>query len=382
MTGGSPHQPAPKAHRLPVPLLLADLGGWAWRVLLLLAVGWVILHAVLRFELIAVPLAVALLVAAFLSPLTSGLRRLGLPRVLTTVAIVLPAFVVVGVVLAWIVQTAVNQYPALVSQLGTAVQRLPVPSNTLMDLRDKVVAEITSHQSELTQSALQGLLTGAKLLTGTLLALLFTLILLTDGDRMWLRLLRSFPTRARDTMDDAGRHAFGQLSAWIRGTVLIALFHATAVTVTLLLLGVPLVVPLALVVFIGSFVPLVGIFIGGGLAVLVTFAFSGPTGAAVMLGVLVVADQVEAHVLQPFLIGRYVRLHPFVVATVITAGAIVAGLPGTLFAVPLTAAIHAAFQRIELPEAPDAAMTPGHQRPRMPNLRRRRRTSTGQTPKA
>lgn len=362
--------PAPR--RLPVPALLVDLGSWAWRVLLLLALGWVALQALLRFELVAVPLAVALLVAAMLSPLTALLRRQGLSRGLTTALIVGPAFVVVGAVLAWIVQTAVNEYPQLVSQLSSALQRLPVPSSTLMDLRDKAASVIGSHQSLLAQSALQGLLTGARLLTGSLLALLFSLILLTDGDRMWQWVVRSFPGGARDTMDEAGRHAFGQLSSWIRGTVLIALFHAVVVAVTLLVLGVPLVVPLALVVFVGSFIPLIGVFVGGGLSALVAFAFSGYAGALVLVAVVVVADQVEAHVLQPFLVGRYVRLHPFVVATVIMGGAIIAGLPGTLFAVPLTAAVHAAFQHIELPRT-DSAAPPGHLRPRMPGFTRRRR---------
>lgn len=374
MTVGSPHRLSEGARRLPVPPLLVDLGGWAWRILLLLGVGWVLLQTVLRFELVTIPLALATLVTALLAPLTTMLRRRRLPRVLSTVLIVLPVVVVTGGVLAWIFQRAINQYPALVAQLGTAVQRLPVPSSALMDLRDRVVSEITSHESLITQSALQGLLTGAELVTGALLTVLFSLILLTDGDRMWQWIVRSFPRGAHGNLDEAGRFAFGQLSAWIQGTVLVALFHATVVAVTLLILGVPLVVALALIVFVASFVPIVGAFAGGGLAVLVTFAFSGPTGALILLGLLLLDDQIEAHVLQPFLIGRYVSLHPFVVAVVITVGTVLAGLPGTLFAVPLTAAIHAAFQHITLPRVPEPA---SNDSPGMPGVARRRHKRAG-----
>ncbi len=149
--------------------------------------------------------------------------------------------------------------------------------------------------------------------------------------------------------------------------MLIAVFHSVVLAVTLVVLGAPMVAPLAVVVFLGSFIPVVGAFIGGGPAVLVAFASSGLTGALIVLGVLLIDNQVESHVLQPFLVGRYVRLHPFVVAAVITAGAILAGLPGALLAVPVTAAVYGAVQRIDLPLEPPG----GRGRSRMHRLARR-----------
>lgn len=343
------HPVAPRSGRLPVPPLLQDLAGWTWRLLLLAALGWLLLQIATRLELITLPFAAAVLVNALLSPVTTALRSRGVPRGVATLLIVVPGLALVGGVISWVVDEAVAQTPALAAQLSDTVSRLPVPSSTLMHWRDQLVQEISSHRAVLTQSALSGLVTGAQLLTGLVLTVLLTLILLTDGDRMWSWVVGRFPASARVVVDEAGQHAFWRLSGWIRGTVIIAIFHSVVTAITLLVLGVPLVAPLAVIVFIGSFVPLVGAVIFGGLAVVVAFASGGLTPAIVMVAVLLVDNQIESHVLQPFLVGRYVRLHPFVIAVVITVGAVLAGLPGTLLAVPITAAAHAALQRIELP---------------------------------
>jgi predicted PurR-regulated permease PerM len=150
-------------------------------------------------------------------------------------------------------------------------------------------------------------------------------------------------------MQRAGVPAWERLSGWIRGTLVIAVFHSAVVAVTLVVLRVPLVAPLTVLVFLGSFIPLVGAVAAGGLAALVTFASQGMTSAIVLVVVLVIDNQVEAHVLQPFLVGRYVRLHPFVVAIVITAGALLGGLAGALLAVPFTAALYAALSHLPDP---------------------------------
>jgi predicted PurR-regulated permease PerM len=136
--------------------------------------------------------------------------------------------------------------------------------------------------------------------------------------------------------------------------------------VTLLTLQVPLVAPLTVVVFLGSFVPLAGAVLAGGLAALVTFATHGLTATIVVLVVLLIDNQIEAHALQPFLVGRYVRLHPFIVAVVITAGALLGGLAGALLAVPFTAAVYAAL--INLPD-PGPARRPRPRRPRTDSTR-------------
>jgi predicted PurR-regulated permease PerM len=123
--------------------------------------------------------------------------------------------------------------------------------------------------------------------------------------------------------------------------------------VTLAVLGVPLVAPLAVLVFIGGFIPLIGAVVFGGLAVLVTLVTNGPTAALVVLIVLIVGNQIESHVLQPFVVGRHVSLHPMAIAVTLTSGAVLAGLPGAIFAVPLVAAVNAAAVELRPPPGTD-----------------------------
>jgi predicted PurR-regulated permease PerM len=260
---------------------------------------------------------------------------------------------VVAGVLTWVVERAVTEVPTLSDALERAVRQLPLSNDTLLRLRDQLVDYLQSGSGSFATGVLSGLQTAAEVLTGMVLTLLLTIIMLTDGDRMWMWLVTRLPVPARPRAMRAGVPAWSRLSGWVRGTVVIAVFHSLVVTVTLLLLQVPLVAPLAVLVFLGSFVPLVGAVLAGGLAVLVAFATHGPVSAIVLIVVLVIDNQVEAHVLQPFLVGRYVRLHPFVVALVITAGALVAGLAGALLAVPFTAAVYAALVNL-----PDPAPVP------------------------
>jgi len=346
---------------MPVPPLLADLAGWAWRLLLLGTVCYLLLAVAQRLFLVSLPIAAALLVTALLSPTVSALRRLGLSRGAATGVTVVGLILVIAGVVTWVVERAVAEVPSLSAELQTAVRSLPISNDTLLRLRDQLLGSLQSGSGSIAGGVITTVRTGAEVLTGVVLTLLLTIILLSDGDRMWAWLVQRLPAGARPRAERAAAPAWARLSGWIRGTVVIATFHALVVAVTLLVLRVPLVAPLAIVVFLGSFIPLVGAVLGGTLATLVTFATQGQTAAIVLVVVLLVDNQVEAHVLQPFLVGRYVRLHPFVVAVVITAGAILGGLAGALLAVPFTAAVYAAL--INLPE-------PVHARPR-PRLHRR-----------
>ncbi len=164
-----------------MPPLLTDLAGWGWRVLLLFGVGWVVLLALRQFGLVVVPLAVALLANALLAPATRALRARGLSRMAVTIVVVLPCLAVVGNLLGWIVDQAVRQSPALVDQLGETVRRLPIPSDTFTHWRDQLVSYVAAHRDVVAQNVLNGLLTGAELVTGAALTLLFSLILMTDG---------------------------------------------------------------------------------------------------------------------------------------------------------------------------------------------------------
>jgi putative heme transporter len=336
--------------RMPVPPLLADLAGWGWRLLLLSVIAWLLLRVAQQLFLVSLPIAASLLLTALLSPAVSALRRLGLPRAAATAVAVLGMLAAVVGLLVWVVERAIAEAPTLSSELSSAVQKLPISNATLQRLREQFVEQLQSGSGSLASGVITGLQTGAEVLTGVLLTLLLTIILLADGDRMWGWLLARMPQAARPRVVRAGLPAWDRLSGWMRGTVLIAAFHSAVVSATLIVLGVPLVAPLTVLVFLGSFIPLVGAIVAGSLATLVAFASQGTTAAIVLVVVLLIDNQVEAHVLQPFLVGRYVRLHPFVVAIVITAGALLGGLAGALLAVPFTAAVYAAITN--LPERP------------------------------
>jgi predicted PurR-regulated permease PerM len=356
---------------MPVPPLLADLAGWGWRLLLLVVIAVLLLQVAQRLYLVSLPVAAALLLTALLSPVVGALRRCGIPRAVATGITVLAMVGVLAFLLTWVVQRAVAEVPTLAGELQKAVQRLPVSSDTLLRLRSQLVGYIQSGSGSFAGGVVTGVKTAVEVITGILLTLLLTIILLADGDRMWTWLVTRLPASGRPRAMRAAAPAWARLSGWIRGTVVIATFHTVVVTITLLVLRVPLVAPLAVLVFLGSFVPLVGAVLSGSLAVLVTFAVRGYTPAIVLLAVLLIDNQIEAHVLQPFLVGRYVRLHPFVVALVITAGALLGGLAGALLAVPLTAAVYAALTHLPDPPPVRARARRG------PRVHRRTRSGSG-----
>jgi predicted PurR-regulated permease PerM len=305
---------------------------------------------------------------ALLSPAVAALRRTGMPRALSTAVTVLGMLAAVVGLLIWVVQRAIAEAPTLSSELTSAVQQLPISNANLERLREQFVDYLQSGSGSLASGVLTGLQTGAEVVTGVLLTLLLTIILLADGEGMWGWLVARLPEGARPRAVRAGLPAWERLSGWMRGTVLIAAFHAAVVAVTLAILGVPLVAPLTVLVFLGSFIPLVGAVVAGCLATLVAFASHGTTTAIVFVVVLLIDNQVEAHVLQPFLVGRYVRLHPFVVAIVITAGALLGGLAGALLAVPFTASLYAALSYLPDPQPPPHR---ARRLPRRPGRQRR-----------
>ena len=190
-----------------------------------------------------------------------------------------------------------------------------------------------------------------------------TFFFIYDGDRIWRFVTSPFRGRTAERVDRAALAAWTTLSGYIRGSVTIATIHGLAMGITLSILGVPLVAPLTLLVFITSFVPLIGVLVGGGLAVFVTMGTQGVTAGIILLAVLIVEHQAEGHLLQPIIMGRYVQLHPLAIALALTVGTIMEGVVGAIVAVPLVAVLHAAWPHLresELVVAPDEPPPPGH----------------------
>lgn len=357
---------SPTRERPGVPDGLRVAAAYAWRLLLLGVVGYLAVLVLGKLTLLVLPLILALFLTALLHPLDRLLRRLRLPRGLAAIVSVLLALFVFGGVLAFVVLRLVSSLPQLldqastvVQQLADAAQKLPFvsPDAGLVDqVQQQAQDYLASNRAQLAGQALTGLRTLLEVLAAGVLTLFFTIYFLYDGDRMSAWVVRLASRDRRLGLQEAAEEAWRRVGGFIRGTSAIASFHGVVIGTTLWLVGAPLVVPLALLVFVGSFIPLIGALLFGGFAVLVALVGGGVGPGLVVLGALLVTNQVEAHVLQPFLMGHYVRLHPVVVAVSVTGGVLLAGIPGAIVAVPLISALRGAVQALH--NAPEADLPP------------------------
>ena len=335
-----------------VPQLLKDAGGWSWRILV---VGFLLMQLgmlYLKLELATIPLSVAILLTALLRPVQVRLERLRIPRSFAAVITVLLSLVVIGGVAVFVVNRASAGYDQLASSVDQIVsdtkdwlvngplhlRRSSVEGFDVGSLRDF----LNGRQSQVVSGVVDAGKTAFETLTAFVLTLFLTIFLLYDGPQVWLWLTALFPDDKRATVDHVGERMWHTVSGYVTGTFIVATFHGVVIGVTLAVVGAPLVAPLAVLVFIGAFIPLIGAVVFGGLAVLVTLVADSPTAAVVVLIVLVVGNQVESHVLQPFVVGKHVSLHPMGIALTLAVGALLGGLPGAIFAVPLVAAVNAA----------------------------------------
>jgi predicted PurR-regulated permease PerM len=206
-------------------------------------------------------------------------------------------------------------------------------------LSGKLLNYLNQHKALVAGTVVTGGKIFLETLAGLILTLFITFFLLKDGSRIWAAMISGFGDAAQARANKAGRAAWHVLVSYIRGTTVVAAIHALVIGLVLWILGVPLVVPLMILVFLAAYVPLVGILVIGALAIMVTLATKGWIAAVILIGVFLAENQVESHLLQPFVIGRAVRLHPLAIILVLAVGGIVAGIPGAIVAVPATAVI-------------------------------------------
>jgi predicted PurR-regulated permease PerM len=308
--------------------------------------GWL----VLKLSLVFVPLMLAVLLAAVITPLVNRLERSGINRLVAVSAVYLAAIAITAGVFAAIVPLFIEQArdlgPTLragwVSVSGWLEEG---PLGWDRDRIDELVAPVTSGEV----IPLARIASGAgEVLAGALLTLVLSFFFVKDGPEISDWILARTPAAYRDAVGAAGERMWGSFGGFMRGTSLVALVDAVGIAIGLTLIGVPLVLPLALLVFLGGFVPVIGAAITGLLAVLVALAWGGVGPALATLLVVVVVQQVESNVLQPLVMRRSVSLHPVVVLAALTAGATTVGIVGALLAVPVTAAVVAAGNEIRI----------------------------------
>jgi predicted PurR-regulated permease PerM len=347
-----------------VPRPLRQAADWSWRLLIVGLLVYVVFRVASALALVVLPCLAALLLTALLQPLTARLRRTGMPSLAATWCTVLAAVVVMAGLGILIVTRVRADYPRLQKEVKHTAHEVQsslagspfhLSSTRLDQYYDQVAHFISQHQSLIAGTVVTGGKIVLEVLTGLVLMIFITFFLLKDGDRIWAWLIKGLPPEPRRRAGNAGPAAWTAVVNYIRGTTAVAAIHAVVIGLALWILGVPLLVPLIILVFLAAYIPLVGILVAGAAAILVTLGTKGWIAAVILLGVFILENQIEGHLLQPLVVGRIVRLHPLAVILVLAVGGIVAGIAGAIVAVPAAAAISYAwpYLRGESPEPPE-----------------------------
>ncbi|PIE26032.1 MAG: AI-2E family transporter [Micrococcales bacterium] len=327
------------------PVWLA--ASWSWRVLIIAAAVTLILWLIRYFFALTIPFFVALLLAALLSPLQTALIRLRVPRGLATAATILMALAAVLGAFTFIGTQIVSGFQGLSREVVRALESIqdwlvngPLSLETAQAQRafENLQQEIVRSDALLT-SALAVTGTATSAVTGVLLTLFTLVFLLYDGRGIWAWVVSLLPKQAQSRVDLAGRDGWATLTSYVRATVVVAAADAAGVGIGAVVLQLPLAAPIAMLVFLGAFVPIVGAALSGAVAVLIALVTQGVTAAVVMLAIVLAVQQVEGHVLQPLLMGRAVSVHPLGVVLAVAGGLVVAGIIGAVFAVPVVAVL-------------------------------------------
>jgi putative heme transporter len=347
-----------------VPPLIHKGAAWAWRLLVIIAFAVALLWVIRRLELIVVPVALALMLSALMIPAVDFLDRRGAPRGGAVALVLLTGVAIVGGVLTFVVSQFVTGLPGLVEQVTQSIESARtwliegpahLSKDQITNAGNSAIEALRDNQTKLTSGALSTAATVTEIVTGALLTL-FTLIFFLHGGRnIWQFVTKIFPETVQERVRDAGRAGFQSLVGYVRATFLVALVDALGIGTGLAIMGVPLALPLASVVFLGAFIPLVGAVIAGFLAVVVALLAKGFVYALITLALVVAVQQLEGHVLQPLVMGRAVSIHPLAVVLAIAAGGVLAGIVGALLAVPIVAFLNSAVRVLAASE-PEAEL--------------------------
>jgi predicted PurR-regulated permease PerM len=352
----------PSADDAAVHPLVRKAAAWSWRLLAVFAALLAVLWVVTQVQLIVVPVALALMLTALALPGVDFLDRRGAPRGAAVALVLLGGIAIVGGILTFVVSQFISGVPGLVEQVTRSIDTLEkwlvegpaqLSPDQINHAGDTAVDALRSNQAKLTSGALSTATTITEIVTGALLVLFTLIFFLHGGRQIWQFVTRVFPRHVQERVRDAGAAGFHSLTGYVRATALVALVDALGIGTGLAIMGVPLALPLASLVFLGAFIPLVGAVLTGFLAVVVALIAKGWIYALITLGLIIAVQQLEAHILQPLVMGRAVSIHPLAVVLAIAAGGVLAGIIGALLAVPTVAVLNSAV-RVLLAQDPDA----------------------------
>ncbi|MFJ9633567.1 AI-2E family transporter [Streptomyces sp. NPDC101175] len=326
---------------LPAPV--RRLAAWCAVLLLVCGVGYVGIRLCVEFRTAVTPVLLALLGTALLGPLYRRLVKAGVNRSvaagITCVAVVAAVGGAVYIVVAALIDTGDQIVSSLKNAANSVAEHFGAAGTSLDDLASNAKELLAKFGATAASNVISGVSVVGEAIAMAVLALLLVFFFLRDS-HLATGLLRSLaPRGTADLVEAMARRAFEGVEGFMRGTTVIALIDAICIGVGLLVLDVPGAVGLAALVFVGAYIPYLGAFLSGAVAVLVALADRGVVVGLWALGVVLAVQVLEGHVLQPMIQSRTVQMHPAVVMIAITAGASVAGILGMLLAVPLTAAV-------------------------------------------
>jgi predicted PurR-regulated permease PerM len=345
-----------------VPSWLLTGAAWSWRLLIIAAAVYLVTRLLGVLYIVVLPCVAALLLTALLQPLADRLRRAGLPRLAATWVTLLIAAAVLGGLVMLVANRASADYPALLAEARHTTTQVEswlsgppfhVKNSNVQKFLNNIPSYLSKHKSLVEGTVVTGGKIASEFFGGLVLTLFVTFFLIKDGERIWNWLLGAMRTGTARRVDRAGHAAWLAVVYYMRGTIAVAAIHAVVIGLVLWIMGVPLALPLAVLVFLAAFVPLVGLLVAGALAIVVTLATKGWVDAVILLGILIVEDQLEAHLLQPQVVGRVIRLHPLAVILSLAVGGVLAGIAGAVVAVPIVAVITRAVPELRRHEPGD-----------------------------
>ena len=341
--------PVPRAEE-ELPLGMRVAAAWSWRLIIIALAAAGLIWCIVQVRIIVIPLLIAILLTALLNPVVDWFLRRGMPR-WTGVIAALGIFVTALWVLVWLIVTQLRDGFGDFSKRSVEVwneilewvrhNTLGIPVDQLQEFVNRAPQLLENNQGTLWTGALGVATTATQLVTGLLLTVFSLIFLLIDGKRIWYWVVGFAPAKAHAAFDASGRAGWVTVGQYVRVQIFVAFVDAVGIGLGAGILGVPFAIPIAILVFLGSFIPFLGAIVTGGLAAFIALVYNGPVTALIMVGVVVLVNQIEGHVLQPLVMGNAVRVHPLGVVLAVTTGTLLAGIPGALFAVPIAAAANA-----------------------------------------
>lgn len=341
-----PRNLRPRDERPSVPLGVHVAAAWSWRFVVIVAALAVAVLLIIQLSFLVIPLLIAVLLAVLATPLAKQLRRVGFPGWLATITTLVTLFAAVTALVWLVVEQIARDWSSLQERSIQAYEDfidfllqspLQVSESQLTEWVDSFLVDMEWNTAWILSGALSLTSSVGSVLIGVGIAIFALIFFVHDGERIWRWLIGLLPGDARAPVAGASAKGWATLTKFVNVQIFVAAVDALGIGLGAFFLGLPLVIPIAVAVFLGGFVPIIGAFVTGALAAFIALVYAGPIAALIMVIIVLAVQQLESQVLQPLVMGAAVKVHPLAVVLAVSAGGFLAGIPGVLFAVPIVA---------------------------------------------